>query len=176
VAEENTEQTKNYVSQTPTMKLKEFNRDLETTERSFQGLQVFRHRKYGKPELVVTSNCDYCGRRCLVPLRKYRSKERIFCDPTCSGKFYSGDHSGKSNPAYRGKIDYVSKIKSKGSCIRCGEENEALLCFHHRNPENKVEAVSRMAVSAEYDLHDIKQEIEKCDIVCNSCHNTIHGS
>lgn len=74
------------------------------------------------------------------------------------------------------KIDkYSKKLKSinylGGCCEMCGENSIFKLCFHHLNPECK-----------EFDINDIiykrwsiiKNEIDKCQLLCRNCHNKLH--
>lgn len=55
------------------------------------------------------------------------------------------------------------------SCMDCGYNNWIALEFDHRDPELKYDAVTRM-VNDGTTLDRIKQEIEKCDVVCANCH------
>jgi len=54
-------------------------------------------------------------------------------------------------------------------CVDCG--SSVGLCIHHRNPEEKV---SHRIWS--WKLSRILAELEKCDIVCRSCHAKRHGA
>jgi hypothetical protein len=46
------------------------------------------------------------------------------------------------------------------------------LTFHHINPNEKVDAVSRMVVSGRPWI-DIQREIDKCEIMCANCHHEL---
>jgi hypothetical protein len=44
-----------------------------------------------------------------------------------------------------------------------------VLDFDHRDPSQKVAAVSDMTASG-YDVPTIETEIAKCDVLCSNCH------
>jgi L-lysine 2,3-aminomutase len=54
-------------------------------------------------------------------------------------------------------------------CDLCGESNPIVLEFDHRNTLEKNYAVSQM-VGKGYALEAIKEEVDKCDILCVYCH------
>jgi len=54
-------------------------------------------------------------------------------------------------------------------CIRCPEVDPILLEFDHRDPTQKAMAVSVM-ICGEYSIKRISEEIDKCDVLCVSCH------
>jgi len=84
--------------------------------------------------------------------------------------------SGENNPAYKGKYDYVENVKEESVCEKCGEDRNPALCFHHQDPEDKKEDVSRMAREKEYTLSEVKNEVEKCKIICLNCHAIKHSN
>lgn len=66
--------------------------------------------------------------------------------------------------------------KESKSCVVCGmsgKGNPWALEFHHRDPSQKRDIVSGM-VAGGYSKKRIKEEIEKCDIVCANCHRAKH--
>jgi len=78
------------------------------------------------------------------------------------------------------KIDwmYVDKWSKKirainylgGSCKNCGDNNIFHLCFHHVT-DNKEFNINNIKTNR---WSDIFNEIRKCDILCNNCHQEIH--
>lgn len=63
-------------------------------------------------------------------------------------------------------------IKSKLTrCIRCGFDDKRSLVFHHREPESKFKALSRMSSDG---WQRIRDEISKCDVLCLNCHSIAH--
>src|SRR5436305_2390610 len=58
--------------------------------------------------------------------------------------------------------------KSRRGCIECGERNPHNLTFHHINPaDKKFNVTSELGTRS---LDSIELEVEKCWIVCHSCH------
>lgn len=53
-------------------------------------------------------------------------------------------------------------------CVDCGESDIRTLEFHHRDPNEKIENISSMIRS--YSLAVLKEEINKCDVLCANCH------
>jgi|WetSurMetagenome_2_1015567.scaffolds.fasta_scaffold482948_1 predicted HNH restriction endonuclease len=63
-----------------------------------------------------------------------------------------------------------------GMCSCCGLEytgkNGAIFDCHHRDPKSKEFGIgSRQSADPE----EIRQELEKCDLVCKNCHAMIHA-
>lgn len=65
------------------------------------------------------------------------------------------------------------ELKSNLCCVRCGENDPCCLEFHHRNPEEKDDEVSRL-VHDSASWERIFNEIEKCDVFCSNCHRKHH--
>lgn len=74
------------------------------------------------------------------------------------------------------KQKFIRKIKQRVGCQECGKEGPIRkLHFHHVDKESKVNKVSNMVREGVYTLDDIKNEIKKCQIVCQKCHYNIHS-
>jgi hypothetical protein len=64
--------------------------------------------------------------------------------------------------------DYVRKIKESNSCFDCGGEyHYSQMDFDHLY-DKKVN-IARLA-SSEASIKTIKNEIDKCQLVCSNCH------
>lgn len=60
-----------------------------------------------------------------------------------------------------------------GKCIICGYEKcTAALQFHHRNPEEKKFNINNSTCNKAWKT--IKEEIDKCDLLCANCHMELH--
>ena len=74
--------------------------------------------------------------------------------------------------------EYVIKqIKQRygTSCTICGyNKNYAALDFHHINPEEKEYNPAQL-VNNSYNLDDIFNELDKCQLVCANCHRELHN-
>lgn len=62
------------------------------------------------------------------------------------------------------------------SCEQCGyDKNNAGLVFHHINENEKMFAISEYPVKNIKELDNlIKSELDKCQILCQNCHNEHH--
>lgn len=60
-----------------------------------------------------------------------------------------------------------------GKCVLCGYDRyEGSLDFHHLEEEQKDFVISRHK-SSPFEM--LKQELDKCVLVCSNCHREIHG-
>lgn len=69
-------------------------------------------------------------------------------------------------------IDVFRELKAALSCS-CGQNHPATLQFHHRDAGQKVMDVAVM-IRRGWSVEKIKEEIEKCDILCANCHAILH--
>jgi hypothetical protein len=53
-------------------------------------------------------------------------------------------------------------------CKHCGETDSIVLCFHHRNPKEKLFRLV-WAYLHYYSIETMKKEAEKCDVCCSHC-------
>lgn len=68
------------------------------------------------------------------------------------------------------KIAMVKKFG--GKCEICGyNKNFASLTFHHRYPKMKDVSWTKLKLRS---IDKIKEELKKCQLVCNNCHGEIH--
>lgn len=79
----------------------------------------------------------------------------------------------KSDPPTIATMEWYRQLKKDMFCKSCGETHPAVLDFHHRDPRQKVESISRM-FRKKYTLEQIQREIEKCDVLCANCHRKTH--
>ena len=64
----------------------------------------------------------------------------------------------------------IKKIAHIIGCKQCGRKTALL--YHHREPLDKSFNVGREA--HRFSIVTLMAEIEKCDILCRSCHQKIH--
>src|ERR1035437_745691 len=75
---------------------------------------------------------------------------------------------------YWQKINYIAKkIKAinylGGVCKKCGDDNIHHLCFHHISDKNfEIGDLKGIRWSK------IKEEIDKCELLCQNCHAESH--
>lgn len=61
-----------------------------------------------------------------------------------------------------------------GKCCRCGyDKSLSALEFHHRNPEEKEFSLDMRNIGG-MKMDKLKEEADKCDLVCSNCHREIH--
>jgi len=59
-----------------------------------------------------------------------------------------------------------------GKCLNCGDDKISHLVFHHRS--NKEFKLAELFGTGRWSL--IKDEIEKCDLLCRNCHGEMHAT
>ena len=71
---------------------------------------------------------------------------------------------------------YVSDLKKQygGKCKICGYKRcfDALV-FHHKNPKNKKDKVSKIVYRK--GIKAAKEEAKKCVLICANCHAEVHA-
>ena len=73
------------------------------------------------------------------------------------------------------KRQQIQEYKKMMGCSKCGyNENPDILHFHHIDPRTKVANISRM-VGKNHSMKRIKEEINKCRLLCITCHHNEHG-
>lgn len=104
--------------------------------------------------------CTICGRQYL-----YITKKKV-------GHTLTKCNSCMANKNRQKLKEKINEYKQQG-CQRCGyKTNLAALQFHHLNPKEKdFEISSNLCRKWE----TIKQEVEKCIVVCANCHIELHN-
>lgn len=69
--------------------------------------------------------------------------------------------------------EYIQDMKNQLCCVDCGQQHPATLHFHHLNAEDKMFDIS-YAANRGFSLERIKNEIEKCVVLCANCHAIRH--
>lgn len=69
------------------------------------------------------------------------------------------------------RMKWVNDLKNEWGCKICGGKED--LEFHHRDKSTKIMNVSRM-VTCLVKMDILLAEIEKCDVLCSKCHDSIH--
>lgn len=108
-----------------------------------------------------------------------REKRKSYCSE-CSKNYRKSYYDGHRKEAieYSLKSTKRRKIESQqfiwdylleNPCVVCKESDPIVLEFDHRDPSNKISSVSDM-VNDKLSIKKIKNEIEKCDVLCSNCH------
>ena len=73
------------------------------------------------------------------------------------------------------KRQQIQEYKKMMGCSKCGyNQNPDILHFHHIDPRTKVANISRM-VGKNHSMKRINEEINKCRLLCITCHHKEHG-
>jgi hypothetical protein len=108
----------------------------------------------GKPE--YNTRCIECSRVYSAKNQRNRSKNR------------NEYRRKKIIERKRKAVEYLG-----GSCSRCGYNKSLVaLTFHHRNPEEKENTIGALR---EQSWDKLKEELDKCDLLCFNCHMELHA-
>lgn len=55
----------------------------------------------------------------------------------------------------------------------CDSDNLCLFQFHHKNPKDKIHALSYMFNRKSWE--EVLRELRKCQLLCSNCHNLMHS-
>lgn len=106
-----------------------------------------------------TFTCKICGRE--VQRNKNSGNMGSVCN-SCRQKYRQVKMKSKA-------IEYKG-----GKCEQCGyDKNKDVLEFHHKNPQEK-----EFSISAKFNRswESIKEELDKCVMLCANCHREIHSA
>jgi len=100
-------------------------------------------------------------------LQKYNSR----CKP-CAKKH--NKQNWESEKLVQENLKYVQDIKVNEGCKFCGYDKcPCSIDFHHIKRDEKNMNISAM-VYAQKPLELIKEEMEKCIVLCSNCHRELH--
>ena len=100
------------------------------------------------------------------------------CNKEYQKKYYKDNTNVfyQKNKKRKEKIrEYISSYKKDLCCENCGENHPATLDFHHKSSDEKKFNIG-MSVNHGVSLKSIKEEIDKCIILCSNCHRKYHWS
>jgi predicted transcriptional regulator len=122
---------------------------------------------YNNSELTLSEISKETGLS-LTTIKKYINPKRAFK--------YDDDERKKvktKNVIYWRQRVKQKSVEYKGSCCEmCGYDKcISALEFHHKNPNEKDFSIGGKSISWER----IKNELDKCILVCSNCHREIHS-
>ena len=125
---------------------------------------------------MTQSNCLQCGKE----LFSNGPRPKKWCDGTCRARFRADNdikyqqRNTYEEQAERSKFRKLKAISLKGgACIQCGEKHPAALCFHHKDPASKEFTINgRIFGNSKWER--IKEELDKCELLCYNCHQILH--
>lgn len=156
---------------------------IEQIDEKWKGKQVFiGEQSDGHRRKVVKKECQKCEEEFYVPISELKRGRGKYCSLSCIQRKSIPNMSGQNNPNY---VDgnsstvknWYEKKKKESECSNneCDESRAEALVFHHRDDEEKEEAVSEM-VRMNRPIEEIVEEAKKCDILCRNCHAVLHNS
>lgn len=116
-------------------------------------------------------NKVYCSRQCKVKAAGIREKDGTY------KRKHRTDHGKQTykNQKERAIFRKLLLIKEKGGCCsKCGyDKNMAALCFHHLDPSIKQLKLDARSLASS-PLKVLREEADKCILLCNNCHMELH--
>jgi len=119
-------------------------------------------KEYGKSRV-----CPKCKNDCNID-QFYNRRGKIGGSVYCK-KCTTDQVVERTRKLKQDMVDYKG-----GSCEICGYNKYiGALDFHHKNPNEKDFTIAHIR---QYKFDDIiKNELDKCMLVCSNCHREIHG-
>ena len=133
----------------------------------------FHHNESREKEKIISALDGYRWSKIEEELRKCT----LLCG-NCHSLFHYAD--GAVDP--KNSLNKIVFLQYKGleSCEICDASGDyqSMLCFHHTDPETKLYSLSdvtRRFYSVEALDDDVKEEIDKCVVLCVNCHKSEHA-
>ncbi len=158
----------------PRKRVKELNLDFSHFDKNHwnRGKSIDKERTHKK--------CSSCGEEKEITNFHFKNKTKqsrnsncIECQLKYGKKHYNDNKEVYIDQAKQWKLN--EKIKfynwlSLKSCEKCNEENIVLLEFHHPDDNKEFNISSKIGIMSFESLQD---EINKCEIICVSCHRKV---
>ena len=123
-----------------------------TTCETDKPISEFRPSKTKKDGLQ--SKCIPCDK---LYAKQYYEKNKARCV----------DRTRRNTKLFAAKFQ---KYKDDLCCVKCGEDENICLDFHHI--DDKDHSIAKLAIQGNWDL--LMEEIEKCIVLCANCHRKAH--
>lgn len=132
---------------------------------------TFHHRFLSEKEFEYSDRRDYRWSELKREIDK--------CDLLCQNCHRELHYKIKPKYPDRRKYKSIYLEYSGSSCIKCGYNKcIASLGFHHRDPNEKYFSIGDLSerINSISELSDIiKNEMDKCDLLCQNCHYFEHA-
>jgi transcription elongation factor Elf1 len=127
--------------------------------------------------------CKKCNTEKSKNQFSYKSKTRGILQSVCKDcqNKYTKQHYKEKTSYYverqkrrRKKIkqEFI-EFKKTLKCSRCSEDDFVCLDFHHIDPSQKEISIAT-AIHNSLSMEKIKQEVDKCIVLCSNCHRKEH--
>lgn len=117
---------------------------------------------------MTTKICSKCGKQLPIESFGWREKKKGTRRSQCKQC-----HNRYVKIKYQQKHDDIEFLKSQCRCAKCGDSRGYVLDFHHKDPSIKEDTISRL-ISNNATLDKIKEELDKCVVLCANCHREFH--
>lgn len=117
---------------------------------------------------METKICTRCGKELPIEDFYWRDKAKGLRRSQCK---YC--HNSYVKKMYNKKHQDIESLKAYCKCAKCGQSRGYVLDFHHKDPLSKEDTIAQL-ISSNVSLSKIKEEIDKCVILCANCHREFH--
>ena len=114
--------------------------------------------------MPIGMTCKYDECCAFEPARPWQ----VYCPQCkCQGKAAS---QRMYRRRYKERRDYIIGYKAEHGCADCEEDDPIVLQFDHVTGEKSFTIAHVISMYGMYPDSILKQEIEKCEVVCANCH------
>lgn len=115
-------------------------------------------------------NLNHYTEKCSKEKRNRRKKEDQMIEQTLDIN-NKQTNKEKRREEKKAKKKYLWEYKLKHPCEICGEKHPICLTFHHRDKAKKDNEVASLLNNS---WKKLKDEIAKCQVLCENCHKKLH--
>lgn len=115
-----------------------------------------------------TKICSQCGKELPLDMFPFRNKSKGTYRANCKEC-----HNKEMKIRYQHKQEVIRDVKEFCGCAKCGVTKHYLLDFHHLDPLEKENTISRL-MAGSYSITTVLQELKKCVCLCSNCHREFH--
>ena len=109
---------------------------------------------------------------CIVCETALQGRQTKFCSIDCKNAHHQGYETQKQRGLER-KLAFVKA--AGGKCTMCGyRTNLSALVFHHTDPSEKEFKMDMRSLSNRT-YKSVRQELDKCILLCRNCHAELHN-
>lgn len=136
-----------------------------------RGHWIIKNNPNPKRHAIVDNytTCNTCGE--VKPLTEFHKDRNLKLGFMSSCKSCAFE---KRKAHVQLRVDMLNTIKTEAGCYFCKRAEACVLDFHHRDPEQKEDMVSRLAYNCAT-IQRIMKEVNKCVVLCACCHRLLHA-
>ena len=100
----------------------------------------------------------------------WRSGRSFVTCKKCRKIKHSAQAKIRKTQKYQHRRKFIDWLKSI-PCMDCNQSFHVVaMDFDHRDPEHKIDEISRLVEMLKVSDEDLMKEVLKCDVVCSNCH------